>query len=309
MELADRFGLPVLSLRRYRRRLSRRRRRGARPGRGNRPRRSRHAFSSRVPLVATIIGEGGSGGAIALAAGDQRADARTRGLFRDLAGRLRLDPLARPRAQEAATAMKITAQDLITLGVIDEIIPEPLGGAHRDPAATITSTGRALSDALKSLAIWVRTNSGMRGRRSSWLWGGRFDCHSRHARGLTGNPTLEHVGTRDLRSFPATIGNDREDAMLQTWRWFGPDDPVSLEHVAPGRRGRNRHRAPSSEPGRNLERRRRRRGAAPRSSRRASSGRSSRASQSARRSRRAAVRSGRRSTITSNRSATPRGPG
>src|ERR1700723_2077545 len=54
-------------------------------------------------------------------------------------------------AQEAATGMKITAQDLIKFGLIDGIIPEPLGGAHRDPAATIASARRALGDALKSL--------------------------------------------------------------------------------------------------------------------------------------------------------------
>ena len=55
------------------------------------------------------------------------------------------------RAQEAATGMKITAQDLIRFGIIDRVIPEPLGGAHRDPAAAIASTGHAIIDALKSL--------------------------------------------------------------------------------------------------------------------------------------------------------------
>jgi acetyl-CoA carboxylase carboxyl transferase subunit alpha len=55
------------------------------------------------------------------------------------------------RAQEAATSMKITAQDLIKFGIIDGIVPEPLGGAHRDPAAAIASAERALSDAFKSL--------------------------------------------------------------------------------------------------------------------------------------------------------------
>ncbi|MBV8287342.1 MAG: acetyl-CoA carboxylase carboxyl transferase subunit alpha, partial [Hyphomicrobiales bacterium] len=56
------------------------------------------------------------------------------------------------RAQDAAMSMKITAQDLIKFGIIDAIIPEPVGGAHRDPAAAVTATGHAISEALKSLA-------------------------------------------------------------------------------------------------------------------------------------------------------------
>jgi len=55
------------------------------------------------------------------------------------------------RAQEAATNMKITAQDLIRFGIIDGVIPEPLGGAHRDPPAAVAATGHAISDGLKSL--------------------------------------------------------------------------------------------------------------------------------------------------------------
>ena len=55
------------------------------------------------------------------------------------------------RAQDAATSMKITAQDLIKFGIIDAIIAEPLGGAHRDPDAAVAATGRAISEALKSL--------------------------------------------------------------------------------------------------------------------------------------------------------------
>jgi acetyl-CoA carboxylase carboxyl transferase subunit alpha len=105
-----------------------------------------------VPIIVTVTGEGGSGGALAIAACNTvlmlehaiytvaSPEAAASILWRDSS-----------RAQEAATGMKITDQDLIKFGIIDGIIPEPLGGAHRDPAATIASAGRALSDALKSL--------------------------------------------------------------------------------------------------------------------------------------------------------------
>jgi acetyl-CoA carboxylase carboxyl transferase subunit alpha len=56
------------------------------------------------------------------------------------------------KAQDAATNMKITAEDLIRFGVIDEIIPEPVGGAHRDPAAAIAATGTAIGNALTALS-------------------------------------------------------------------------------------------------------------------------------------------------------------
>ena len=105
-----------------------------------------------MPNVAVVIGEGGSGGALAIAACNTvlmlehaiytvaSPEAAASILWRDSS-----------RAQEAATGMKITAQDLIKFGIIDGVIPEPLGGAHRDPAATIASTSRAIGDALKSL--------------------------------------------------------------------------------------------------------------------------------------------------------------
>ena len=77
-----------------------------------------------------------------------RADARARGLFGDLARRLRLDPVAQRatrRKEAAAEALKLTAQDLLGLGVIDQIVPEPLGGAHRGKADAINALGDALS--------------------------------------------------------------------------------------------------------------------------------------------------------------------
>ena len=119
--------------RRYRRRLSRHRCRGARPGRGHRPL-DRSLLGLGVPNVAVIIGEGGSGGAVAIASCNKvlmlehaiytvaSPEASASILWRD-AG----------RAEDAATGMKITAQDLLKFGIIDGIVPEPPGGAHRDP--------------------------------------------------------------------------------------------------------------------------------------------------------------------------------
>jgi acetyl-CoA carboxylase carboxyl transferase subunit alpha len=151
MELADRFGLPVISLIDTA---------GAFPGVDAEERGQAEAIARSTdaclalgaPNVAVIIGEGGSGGALAIAACNTvlmlehaiytvaSPEAAASILWRDSS-----------RAQEAATGMKITAQDLIRFGIIDRVIPEPLGGAHRDPATAIASTGQAISDAFKSL--------------------------------------------------------------------------------------------------------------------------------------------------------------
>jgi len=151
MQLADRFGLPVISLIDTA---------GAFPGveaeeRGQAEAIARSTdmcLSLGVPNVAVVIGEGGSGGALAIAACNTvlmlehaiytvaSPEAAASILWRDSS-----------RAQEAATGMKITAQDLIKFGLIDGIIPEPHGGAHRDPAAAIAATGLAIGDALKAL--------------------------------------------------------------------------------------------------------------------------------------------------------------
>ncbi|MBU6419831.1 MAG: acetyl-CoA carboxylase carboxyltransferase subunit alpha [Proteobacteria bacterium] len=105
-----------------------------------------------VPFVATIIGEGGSGGAIALAAGNAvlmyehaiysviSPEGCASILWRDSA-----------QAATAAEAMRITAQDLKKLGLIDEIVPEPMGGAHRDPEAALAALGDAVEAALQPL--------------------------------------------------------------------------------------------------------------------------------------------------------------
>jgi acetyl-CoA carboxylase carboxyl transferase subunit alpha len=76
------------------------------------------------------------------------------------------------KAQEAATNMKITAQDMLRFGVIDQIIPEPTGGAHRDPAATIAAAGQAIEQALSGLAGMGR-EAVRRSRREKFLAIGR----------------------------------------------------------------------------------------------------------------------------------------
>jgi acetyl-CoA carboxylase carboxyl transferase subunit alpha len=110
-----------------------------------------------VPNIAVIIGVGGSGGAIAVATASRvlmlehafysviSPEGAASILWRDTA-----------KAQEAATSMKITAQDLARFGVIDQIVTEPVGGAHRDPATTITSTGEAIANALDELKVLDR---------------------------------------------------------------------------------------------------------------------------------------------------------
>ena len=76
------------------------------------------------------------------------------------------------RAQDAATSMKITAQDLLRFGVVDGVIPEPVGGAHRDPAAAVTATGQAISEAFRSLAQYDARRAA-RARAAKYLAIGR----------------------------------------------------------------------------------------------------------------------------------------
>jgi acetyl-CoA carboxylase carboxyl transferase subunit alpha len=148
MDLADRFQMPVLTLVDTA---------GAYPGIGAEERGQAEAIARSidrclalgVPLIAVIIGEGGSGGAVAIATANRvlmlehaiytvaSPEAAASILWRDAA-----------RAIDAATSMKITAQDLKTLGVIDVIIPEPVGGAHRDPALMFKRAGDSIQRAL-----------------------------------------------------------------------------------------------------------------------------------------------------------------
>jgi acetyl-CoA carboxylase carboxyl transferase subunit alpha len=76
------------------------------------------------------------------------------------------------KAQDAATNMKITAEDLMRFGVIDEVVPEPVGGAHRDPAAAIAATGTAIGNSLAALAGMDRETV-RRHRRDKFLNIGR----------------------------------------------------------------------------------------------------------------------------------------
>ena len=151
LRLAERFQLPVLTLVDTA---------GAYPGVDAEARGQSEAIARvietcldlRVPVIAAIIGEGGSGGAIALAAGNAvlmlehavytviSPEGCASILWRDAA-----------HAQEAAEALRLTAQDLLRLGVIDRIVPEPLGGAHRVPHGAIAALGDALAETLRPL--------------------------------------------------------------------------------------------------------------------------------------------------------------
>src|SRR5262249_39077387 len=105
-----------------------------------------------VPNVAVIVGEGGSGGAIAIATAN-RVLMLEHAIYSVISPEGAASILWRDttKAQDAATGMKITAQDLIKFGVIDAIVTEPPGGAHRDPAAAIAATGDAIEEALQQL--------------------------------------------------------------------------------------------------------------------------------------------------------------
>ena len=151
MDLADRFKLPVISFVDTA---------GAFPGKAGEERGQAEAIARStercltltVPMVALIMGEGGSGGAIAIAAANKvlmmehsiysviSPEGCASILYRDAA-----------KARDAAEAMKITADDLLKLKVIDGIVKEPVGGAHRDPQKAMAAAGRAINKALQEL--------------------------------------------------------------------------------------------------------------------------------------------------------------
>ena len=151
VELADRFGLPIVTLVDTS---------GAFPGiqaeeRGQAEaiaRSTEACLNAGVPIVSAIVGEGGSGGAVALAAGN-RVLMFEHAIYSVISPEGCASILWRTadKAPEAAEAMRITAQDLKSFGVIDDIVAEPLGGAHRDRAAAIAALGDALSSALTDL--------------------------------------------------------------------------------------------------------------------------------------------------------------
>ncbi len=155
IDLANRFGLPILTFVDTP---------GAYPGieaeeRGQAEAiaRSTEVFlNARVPIVTAIIGEGGSGGAVAIAASDCLLMLE-HSVYSVISPEGCASILWRDgdKAQEAATAMKPTAQDLLELGVADVIVPEPLGGAHRKPDEAINALGGALFGALEPLGSFT----------------------------------------------------------------------------------------------------------------------------------------------------------
>jgi acetyl-CoA carboxylase carboxyl transferase subunit alpha len=152
MEMAGKFGLPVVTLVDTS---------GAFPGieaeeRGQAEaiaRATEACLSLPVPMVAVIVGEGGSGGAVALASAE-RVLMLEHAVYSVISPEGASSILWRTpdKAADAAEAMKVTAQDLLGLGVIDRIVPEPLGGAHRDRAATAQALASAIGDELDGLA-------------------------------------------------------------------------------------------------------------------------------------------------------------
>ena len=149
MDMAEQFGLPVLSFVDTA---------GAYPGVGAEERGQGDAIARSTercltlgtPMIAIITGEGGSGGALAMASANKvlileysiysvaAPEASSNILFRDAS-----------KAAQVAAAMKISAQDLIGMKIVDRIVPEPVGGAHADPAAAIAAVGEALEEELK----------------------------------------------------------------------------------------------------------------------------------------------------------------
>jgi acetyl-CoA carboxylase carboxyl transferase subunit alpha len=151
MGMADHFDVPVIALIDTA---------GAYPGIGAEERGQAEAIARStetcleigVPNVAAIIGEGGSGGAIAIATAN-RVLMLEHAIYSVISPEGAASILWRDtsKAQEAASSMKITAQDLLRFGVVDTIISEPTGGAHREPGAAITATGEAIAAALAEL--------------------------------------------------------------------------------------------------------------------------------------------------------------
>ena len=152
MEMADKFGLPVLSFVDTA---------GAYPGRGAEERGQAEAIARSiqtclnltVPMVTAIVGEGGSGGAIALATAN-RVVMFEHAVYSVISPEGCASILWRSadHAQKAAEALRLTAQDMLKLGVIDDIVQEPMGGAHRDIQTAIASLGDAMAKQLDELS-------------------------------------------------------------------------------------------------------------------------------------------------------------
>ncbi len=151
MDLADRFGVPVLTLVDTP---------GAYPGKGAEERGQSEAIARstemclkiRVPLISVIVGEGGSGGAVAFATAN-RVAMLEHSVYSVISPEGCASILWKnaEKMREAAEALRLTAQDLKALGVIDRVIDEPMGGAQRDRAATIAAVGAAIGAMLREL--------------------------------------------------------------------------------------------------------------------------------------------------------------
>jgi acetyl-CoA carboxylase carboxyl transferase subunit alpha len=151
MDLADRFGLPVVTLVDTP---------GAYPGKGAEERGQAEAIARstekclqiRVPLVSVVIGEGGSGGAVAFATAD-RVAMLEHSIYSVISPEGCASILWKDaeKMREAAEALRLTAQDLARLGVIDRIIAEPMGGAQRGRAETVAAVGEGIAAMLKEL--------------------------------------------------------------------------------------------------------------------------------------------------------------
>ncbi|MBO6775344.1 MAG: acetyl-CoA carboxylase carboxyltransferase subunit alpha [Marinibacterium sp.] len=152
MRLADQFGLPVVTLVDTP---------GAYPGKGAEERGQSEAIARStqaclqlgVPLISVIIGEGGSGGAVAFATAN-RVAMLEHSVYSVISPEGCASILWKDaeKMREAAQALRLTAQDLYQLGVADQVISEPLGGAHRDQTGTIEAVGQAISDMLEELS-------------------------------------------------------------------------------------------------------------------------------------------------------------
>ncbi len=153
MNLANKFNMPVLTFIDTS---------GAYPGKGAEERGQAQAIAScidaciklKTPLISTILGEGGSGGAVALAAGN-KVLMYEHAIYSVISPEGCASILWRDseKAKEAAKSLKLTAQDMKGFKIIDEIIPEPLGGAHRDPKKAIFDLGTVLEEVLNSMSL------------------------------------------------------------------------------------------------------------------------------------------------------------
>ena len=152
MEMAGRFGLPVIALVDTS---------GAFPGKGGEERGQAEALARSIeacltldtPMISVIVGEGGSGGAVALASGN-KVLMMEHAVYSVISPEAGASILFRTpdKAAEMAEAMKTTAQDLLALGVIDRIVPEPVGGAHREPALAAQTLVEAIHGELDKLS-------------------------------------------------------------------------------------------------------------------------------------------------------------